>query len=64
MPNDLSLEDVLQLQREAGAALMQQTTRAIMAERRVQELTAEVAMLREQLPKTEEKEKASNGRRS
>ena len=64
MTTELILEDVLQLQRESGAALMQQTTRAIMAERRVQELTAEVAMLREQLPKPEEKEKASNGRRS
>lgn len=66
MAIDLTVEDVQRLQGEAGAALMQATTRAIMAERRVAELMAEVAMLREQLPKDEkpEKEKASNGRRS
>lgn len=47
----LTLEDVQQLQAESGAALMQATTRAIMAERRVRELTAEIESLREQLPK-------------
>lgn len=50
---DLTLEDVQKLQQEGGNALMQATLRAIMAERHVKELTAEMAKLREQLPKAE-----------
>lgn len=50
---DLTVEDVQQLQRESGSLLMQAVTRAIMSERRVKELTAEIAALKEQLPKDE-----------
>jgi len=56
---NLIVEDVQQFQQEAGNALMQTTLRAIMAERRVTELEAEVAKLREQLPKDEKPKRAA-----
>lgn len=54
MQNELTLEDVVKLQTEAGAALLQATTRAIMAERRVVELTAEAEDLRKRLAAAED----------
>ena len=38
---DLTMQDIIQLQQEAGQVEMDQRLRAIMAERRVRELEAE-----------------------
>lgn len=43
---DISTQDIVQLEREAGQAENDQRLRAIIAERRIRELEAQVAALR------------------
>lgn len=56
MNPDLTFEDVQQLKAEAGGAITDVILRAIIAERQVRELKAEVTDLKAQLPKDEDPE--------
>lgn len=56
MNPELTIEDVQQLKAEAGGAITDVILRAIIAERQVRELKAEVAKLEAQLPKDEDPE--------
>ena len=47
---DVTMQDILQLQQEAGQAENDQRLRAIRAERRVRELEAELAALTPETP--------------
>ena len=51
---DLTMQDILQLQREAGQAENDQRMRAIVAERRVRELEAKLGVRPEDEPPIED----------
>lgn len=56
---EITIQDVQQFQTEIGRAIADTTMRAITAERRVRELTAEVEALRKRLP-AEQSEKTAD----